>query len=141
MEPGLNRRDLQIRAQAKIDDAGFLLANGRYGNAYYLAGYAVELGLKACIAAQIEAETLPEKKFVRGILSHDFKALVALADLTADLTDEQDRDPKFDACWNQALQWTPDARYGEADAVSAQVLVQAIADPNSGVLRWIQAYW
>jgi HEPN domain-containing protein len=63
MGSGQKRSELQTRAQAKLDDAILLLQHGRYTNAYYIAGYAVELGLKACIAAQIDAETIPDKAF------------------------------------------------------------------------------
>ena len=52
MANGYKRVDLQALAQAKLDDAKLLFDNGRFSNAYYLAGYAVELGLKACIARQ-----------------------------------------------------------------------------------------
>lgn len=56
----MKRTDLQALAQAKIDDAAVLLQYGRSGNAYYLAGFSIELGLKACIAAQISADTIPD---------------------------------------------------------------------------------
>lgn len=81
MSLGLTRADLQANAQAKLDDAILLLKQGRYSNAYYLAGYAVEIGLKACIAAQITAETIPAKEFIKGILNHEFTGLVGLAGL------------------------------------------------------------
>jgi AbiV family abortive infection protein len=79
---GQKRNDLQANAQAKLDDAIILLQNGRYSNAYYLAGYAVEIGLKACIAARITAETIPDKEFIKGILNHQFTRLVGLAGLS-----------------------------------------------------------
>jgi HEPN domain-containing protein len=57
----LKRLDLQHLSEAKLADAELLFANGRHSNAYYLAGYAVEIGLKACISRQILADTLPDK--------------------------------------------------------------------------------
>jgi hypothetical protein len=65
-----------------------LFENDRFTNAYYLAGYAVEIGLKACIAAQISAETIPDKAFIKSILSHQFGGLVGLAGLAEALKDE-----------------------------------------------------
>jgi len=59
MGTGYKRADLRANAQAKLDDAELLLENKKFANAYYLAGYAVEIGLKACIAAHISAETIP----------------------------------------------------------------------------------
>ena len=96
---GHKRTDLQAYAQAKLDDACILLQNRRYSNAYYLAGYAVELGLKACIAAQISAETIPDKEFIKKILYHEFPILIGLAGLATELKDQKDKDPIFGANW------------------------------------------
>jgi HEPN domain-containing protein len=46
----MNRADLQQLAELRITEAKVLLDNGFYAGAYYLAGYAVECALKACIA-------------------------------------------------------------------------------------------
>jgi hypothetical protein len=141
MALGYKRGDLQARAQAMLDDAILLLTQKRYSNAYYLAGYAVEIGLKACIAAQVAAETIPDKEFIKGVLSHQFMGLVGLAGLRSDLKDRQDVDPDFAANWAVVSEWLPDARYDAIDPTSAQALVMAIADPKSGVLQWIKTHW
>jgi len=138
---GQKRNDLQANAQAKLDDAIILLQNGRYSNAYYLAGYAVEIGLKACIAAQITAETIPDKEFIKGILNHQFTGLVGLAGLRADLKERQDQEPDFAANWAVVSEWSPDARYEATDPTSAQALIAAVADPKSGVFQWIKTHW
>ena len=44
------RSDFQKLAEDRIADAGALFEAHRYDAAYYLAGYAVECALKACIA-------------------------------------------------------------------------------------------
>jgi hypothetical protein len=48
----VNRTDLQELADIRIEEAAALLAltPPKPDGAYYLAGYAVELALKACIA-------------------------------------------------------------------------------------------
>jgi HEPN domain-containing protein len=139
--PGQKRGDLQANAQAKLDDAMILLRRGRYSNAYYLAGYAVEIGLKACIAAQIDAETIPDKAFIRNIFSHQFRVLVGLAGLAGSLKDEEDKDQAFAANWALTSQWEPDTRYETVDPTMAQLFIQAIAHPKSGVLQWIKTHW
>jgi HEPN domain-containing protein len=104
------------------------MSNGRYSNAYYLAGYAVEMALKACIAAQIAAETIPDKELLKGILSHQFSGLVGLAGLRGELRDSQQKDPDFEANWAVVSDWSPDARYELTDPTSAQTLIEAIRD-------------
>lgn len=138
---GLKRAELQAIALAKLEDAIALAKARRYSNAYYLAGYSVEIGLKACIAKQIAAETIPEKAFITQVYSHRFKELAGLAGLTAALKKKQGSDANFGANWALIAEWSPDSRYESKDPTSAQALVAAIADPTSGVLPWIKIYW
>ena len=138
---GLKRADLRANAQAKLDDAIFLLQHKRFSNAYYLAGYAVEIGLKACIAAQIAAETIPDKALLKRVLDHNFQGLVGLAGLAADLREREDNDPDFAANWAIVSEWSPDIRYEAVDPTSAEFLINAIAHPKSGVLQWIKTHW
>ena len=50
----MNRTDLQKLSNARIREARILFAAGEYSGAYYLAGYAVECALKACIAKSVK---------------------------------------------------------------------------------------
>lgn len=45
----MNRTYLQALAKERVKDAKSLLGRKRWSAAYYLAGYAVEVGLKACV--------------------------------------------------------------------------------------------
>lgn len=137
----MTRNDLRKLAQIKFDDATLLLANKRYCNAYYLAGYAVELGLKACIARQIRQEEIPEKNFIQNVYSHNFAQLVGLAGLSGELKAAQDEDAQFQAFWGIAADWKPEHRYAIWEAIDAELLITAIGDPDHGVLKWIQTHW
>jgi HEPN domain-containing protein len=46
----MTRKDLQKLAAIRLKEAKLLLAANAPDGAYYLAGYAVECALKACIA-------------------------------------------------------------------------------------------
>ena len=144
MGSGLKRKDLQARSTATFEDSLFLLRNKRYSNAYYLSGYSVEIGLKACIAKQICAETIPDEDFMdrnRGIMTHDFSRLVGLAGLQRELKDAQNNDAIFGANWAIVNEWHPRFRYETKDPMSAQLIVAAIGDENSGVMQWIRKHW
>jgi len=54
----MNRTELQRLSRIRIKEAKFLLDGGCYNGAYYLAGYAVECALKACIAKQTHRHDL-----------------------------------------------------------------------------------
>ncbi len=138
---GHKRADLRAVAQAKLDDAVLLLRHGRHSNAYYLAGYAIEIGLKACIAAQFTAETIPDKNFVNDIFRHDLRKLVGLAGLTSELKRQQDADDVFSANWTTVCEWLPEARYQSIDPTTSQFMITAVVHERSGVLPWIKQHW
>ena len=46
----------------RVKEAAVLLQNGCPEGAYYLAGYAVECALKACVAKQTREHDFPDRK-------------------------------------------------------------------------------
>jgi hypothetical protein len=84
----VNRRDLQGLTRVRLAEARALLDAGLYDGAYYLAGYAVECALKACIARRTRIHDFPLKPSdVRGMYTHDSVGLVRAADLRDSLAD------------------------------------------------------
>jgi hypothetical protein len=83
----VNRAELRQLAEDRIEDARILLAAGRWSGAYYLAGYALECGLKACIMARVEKTGVifQDKKVPEKCYIPDPEKLVELADLKPDL--------------------------------------------------------
>ena len=77
----MNRTDLQQLANERVLDAEALLNLGRWSGAYYLAGYAIECGLKACIAKLTNQDDFPDKRFANDSFTHDIEKLVDLAGL------------------------------------------------------------
>jgi hypothetical protein len=138
---GLKRSDLQTLSITKLDDAHILFQNKRYSSAYYLAGYCIELGLKACISRLMLADVIPDKAFVNQIYQHSLRPLVNLAGLASVLKAKEDGDATFAANWAIVLEWTPETRYYTKDIHSAQLLLNAISDPKTGVLVWIKEHW
>lgn len=59
---GVDRRDLHVLSRIRLKEAKALLDAGLYDGAYYLAGYAVECGLKACIAKKTKRHEFPPDK-------------------------------------------------------------------------------
>jgi HEPN domain-containing protein len=80
----MNRLEWQHLAERWLKDAKALLESHRWSAAYYLAGYAVEAGLKACVLARlgISPELIfDERRFSEKCWTHDIGELVRLADL------------------------------------------------------------
>lgn len=133
--------ELQRLADEKLADAKILLAAGRWSSAYYLAGYAVELALKACIAKTFKAETIPDKDLVNATYRHEFKKLVGTAGLNAELQSKEQADQAFEINWGVAASWSPDVRYQSVDEQNAKDLIAAIEHGTNGVLVWIKTHW
>ena len=90
----MNRSDFQQLADVRIDEAAVLFAQGKYDGAYYLAGYAVECGLKACIARLTSQDDYPPKpKAIHDYYSHDIEKLLKTAALTAQRDADAAADP------------------------------------------------
>jgi hypothetical protein len=136
----LPRATLQRLANAKVEDARVLFDNQRYSNSYYLYGYGIELGLKACIARQMIAETVPDKAILRGFLDHEIGKLVGLAGLSELLKTERDS-PEFDTRWSIVSEWSVESRYDMIDPVTAAAMRDAIENPQYGVMRWLRQFW
>ena len=136
----LSRRDAQKIAMSKLEDALLLANNRRYSTAYYLCGYAVEIGLKAAVASTIQAETIPAKGTIDRVFTHDFEKLVALSGLRSALSEAR-KSERFEANWSAASKWSPDSRYAIIDQVTAIGLIHAVSDPEDGVFKWLQKHW
>lgn len=141
MGTGLRRTDLQALALADQSDAELLLKQKRFSNAYHIAGYAVEIGLKACIAKQVAPATIPDKDLMKNFFVHDFVQLVGLAGLKEELAAELKEISNFAANWALVGEWSPESRYQAWDPTSAQYMVSAISHPTFGVMQWIKKYW
>ena len=138
---GYTRTHLQSVSEKKIQDAQILFLNQSYSNAYYLAGYAVEIGLKACIARSMLANTIPPLDIVRNFATHKFDVLVGLAGLQGELNEQKQNNVDFSTNWAIVSRWGPDFRYETKDITSAQSIIDSIVDQNSGVLNWIRTHW
>jgi hypothetical protein len=137
----LKRKQLIRLARIRIKEAQVLFAKQCYDGAYYLAGYAVECGLKACIAKKTQRHDFPDKKIVTESHVHDLAKLVAVADLKTDLETQRTADPQFARYWALVSNWNEASRYQRTRRATARALLEAIDEPNHGVLQWIEHHW
>jgi hypothetical protein len=138
---GLKRTDLQALAQSKIDDAILLLQHKRFSNAYYLAGYAVEIGLKACIAKQYPPRLFPIKRYLQKYSATNFQRWSDWAGSQRLSKSSRIGTTTFAANWAIVGEWSPDARYETQDPAATQIMLAAVTTEQSGVLPWIKQYW
>jgi HEPN domain-containing protein len=137
----MNRYDFKQIANIRLKEAKTLLSNGNYDGAYYLCGYVVECGLKACIAKKTKRYDFPDKKTVEGSYTHDFVELIKVAGLEQDLHNETKSNKQFEVNWTVVKDWTETKRYERQNDKKAHDLYYAIANRQNGVLKWIRQYW
>ena len=139
----MNRAELQQLAEDRILDAAALLAAGRWSGAYYLAGYAVECGLKACVMAYVERTGVifEDKKYGEKCWTHDFEALAKLAEVQAVLKADCKMNLALGINWDTTTEWSETRRYKPSTQAEAQELYAAIASHPDGVLEWIRRRW
>ncbi|MBI1915982.1 MAG: HEPN domain-containing protein [Planctomycetes bacterium] len=137
----MNRTDLQRLANERIRDAKVLLKAHRWSAAYYLAGYAVECALKACIAKLMKPEEFPDKNFADKCWTHSLTQLLVLAGLKDDLDAALNADPDLRENWDTVKEWNESSRNARTAKTDAEKLYEAITDKKHGVLSWLKRRW
>lgn len=134
---------LQQLAKLRLDEAKLLLREKQYSGAYYIAGYAIECALKACIAAQFRENEIPDKKFVNDIYTHDLEDLLALAGLQKLLEMEWRSNPDIERRWLVVIKWSEQARYTVWTEDQAKGIIDAIDGDGrtGGLFQWLSARW
>jgi HEPN domain-containing protein len=137
----MNRTDFQEIAEARLRESKALLAAGFSSGAYYLAGYAVECALKACIAKRTQEYDFPEKES-RNYYSHDLEELLAFAKLRIELDQSLRANVAMKTNWIIVQDWSEESRYDrtKTDQEAAELL-KAIEDQAGGLLPWLRQRW
>ena len=143
----MNRSDFQRISELRLNEANALHAAGFQEGAYYLAGYAVECALKACIARKTQEFDFPEKKRVNDSHTHDLEKLLVLAGLSEDLRLAFAANPDLETFWEVVRDWSEESRYemiqgsDEGRFRIAYQMIHAIECQNGGVMQWIKQRW
>jgi HEPN domain-containing protein len=140
MHVPIYRRDFKILAELRSEEARILLGKGKQQGAYYLAGYAVECTLKACIAKKTKRFEFPAKaEYIRKLYTHELDKLLSLAGLDAQLNKDMGANKVFEANWSTVKDWTEESRY-RTSGLNGKDMYNAVAGPD-GVLPWIKLRW
>lgn len=137
----MDRKELQALSRIRAKEAKALLDAGLPEGAYYLAGYAVECALKACIAKKTQRHEFPDKDRVNKSYTHSLVELIRLAGLREAHDARIESDPAFRDNWLIVVSWSEDSRYLRNAAEKAQGLVNAVGNPKSGILSWLRHCW
>lgn len=137
----MHRSDWQNLARMRLRESKALISASQWSGAYYLGGYAVEAGLKACLVRQFAANTMPDKALVQKAHTHNLTELVKLSGLEISQNSAFTADPSFELRWAVTKDWNETSRYRVWSERDARDLVEAIANRQHGVLKWVRQHW
>lgn len=137
----MNREDFQTLAAVRLKEAKLLLRAGCPEGAYYLAGYAAECALKACIAKQTKQHDFPDWKRVKDSYSHDLKSLLTLTGLADEFAEARKTDADLNNNWAIVTEWREDSRYDRRTSEDSEQLLRALDHDHHGVMQWLQHRW
>jgi HEPN domain-containing protein len=123
------RTELRKIARARLRDAEALLGAERYDAAVYLAGYAVEIALKARICRTLRWDVFPSTvtdfKGYHSFRTHDLDTLLSLSGA------EQRIERAHQMAWDALGAWKPEMRYEPDGAVTFETATSVIASARA----------
>jgi hypothetical protein len=101
--------ELKILCTDRLEDAKCLFKEGRLDGAFYLVGYAIELGLKRKICLQLKWSGYPNtrKEFenLTSFKTHNLDVLLHLSGVETEIK------TNFFSEWSVVTSWNTEARY------------------------------
>ena len=142
----MTRTDFQQLAERRAEDAKVLLQAKRFAASYYLVGYAVECGLKACVMKRVGSEEggmlFEHRRFQTDYcFTHDLEKLFVAPNLWVDFQTDCGSDQILDHAWKAVKKWSEASRYGSPTPAESLDLFTSVVDPSHGVLQWIRRFW
>lgn len=132
----------------RLKEAQVLYENHLYSGSYYLAGYAIEFGLKSVICKRLGVDIFENgaltgqgkatQDAVKAFQIHNISALILLSGLHSELEEKKNADEAFFNSWNVVSAWTEQRRYDYG--CSPQTAYTFLKRVNEFML-WIGTHW
>ena len=132
-------------ARTRLKEAKALFDKRLYDGSCYLAGYVVELALKAKICKTLNIDEYPDSgEISRSFKTHNLDQLLKLSGLEKKLDKEKAKNPVLEVNWSLVTTWSEQLRYnpiGTSKRQNAIDMINALEDQNNGVFIWIKKRW
>lgn len=139
------RIELKELAKTRLEEAKVLYTSGLYDGCCYLAGYVLEMALKARICKVLDTVDYPETgEISRSFKTHNLSVLLRLAGLQRKLDMAVSANPKLLQNWSLIVDWTEEFRYspiGSSSQLRAEAILSAVEDRKDGVFTWLKKHW
>ena len=139
------RIELKELAKTRLQEAKILYDRGLYDGSCYLAGYVLEMALKARICKVLDMADYPETgEISRSFKTHNRLVLLRLAGLQRKLDLAVAANPNLLQSWSLIANWTEEFRYspvGSSSQVRAKAILSAVDDRKDGMFTWVKKHW
>ena len=135
-------QDIQDLADLRLREATGLVNIGLPDAAFYLAGYAAELYLKAKICENLKLPNFydqyaPKSDLSKTFLIHNLERLMLLSGLLLEFEAEKKANVSFLSDWQKIQEWSEKSRYDLQGSHSvAEVLI--FIDAVKNLIQWIK---
>jgi HEPN domain-containing protein len=140
-----SKTELKKLARTRLKEAKVLYDKGFYDGACYLAGYVIELALKARICKILDLDQYPESgEISKSFKIHKLDDLLKLAGLQKKFDTAKVAQPNLLTNWSITTKWSENFRYlpvGNSPKITAKDTIEALEDNTDGVFTWITKYW
>jgi len=143
MNNRIPKEELKQLAEQRLKEANILFENEQYDGSIYLAGYVVELALKARICKILDLDFYPPEN-LPGFNIHDYDKLARLSGLEKTIEKQTVENDKFNINWVKVSKWDSQMRYstvGEDNKKRAQDLLSALQEDEYGIFKWLKGKW
>lgn len=138
-----NPIDIRSLSDSRLVEAELLSLNGFHDSAFYIAGYALELQLKAKICEHFDlpdfyTEYVPRTDLSKTFLIHNLERLTLLSGLHAKFKAEKIANADFENHWINVKQWSEKSRY---NLIGTQTLTEItnFFESIKIIIEWIKA--
>ena len=142
------RQEFKHLALVRLKEAESLLNQNHYDGCCYLAGYCLEMALKAVICRRMGKDdffNILKSETSRAFKIHNLGELIILAGLQKNYEDLRTMFPILESNWyfvKDRIRWSEQLRYQTGfTKTDAEAMLRAINDPQNGILKWLKKYW
>ena len=140
--------ELKQLTQLRLKEANALCDKQLYDGSCYLAGYCIELALKAAICKRMGTPNFFDSikpETARAFKIHNLEELVTLAGLRTQFNLQINNNIQFQNNWSTikiTINWSEQLRYQMGkNQLDTQAMLSALTDTQNGILPWIKKHW
>jgi len=146
--------EIEVLAKERLEEANILCTNEKYAGAFYLAGYSIELMLKAKICKHFDIDNLFDEQCSiygvsqvrKALKTHDIAVLLIFSGLQSKLEEAKSHSRVLMQTYSRLFEasghciWSEQLRYTLVDTPAPEdiLTLMILLGHEEGLLKWIK---